>query len=100
MEFILIVAGLIMLIWVMSMLGRWLFDMDTVVTWPYPVMGFQEQMMDEVAIMRENQKEAIATRKLMRRYETRMMREQEAGHRRAVAISQAYVRKVREITRS
>lgn len=100
MEFFLIVAGLILLIWVMSMLGRWLFDGDTVVTWPYPVMGFQKQMMDEVAIMRENQKQAIAARKLARRYENQMSREQEAGRRRMAAISQAYVRKAQEISRS
>jgi len=100
MAFILILAGLILLIWVIGTLSRWLPDVDMPMYWPYPIMGSQEQMMDEVAIMRENQKEAIATRKLMRRYETQMSREQADGHRRAVAISQAYVRKVREITRS
>jgi hypothetical protein len=100
MELFLILAGLILIIWFMVFLSHGLPDIDVHVYWPYPIMGSQEQMMDEVAIMRENQKDAIAARKLVRRYVNQMSREQEEGYRRMVAISQEYVRKVQEISRN
>lgn len=66
--------------------------------WIKGIPSFLEIRMYE--LNQENQNDAIAVRKMAQPYENQMKREQEAGQQRAVAISQAYVRKVEEITRS
>lgn len=98
MEFIFIVAGMVLLLWLMSRLGQWLFDFD-LTYWPYPLIGSYERMIEEVEIQRERQQTAIEAAHLARRYDEQMRQQRRAGQQRMEAISKAYVRKVQELIR-
>lgn len=99
MTFILFVAALVLLLYLLSQVGAWLYDADSTPAWQYPQTGSYERMLEEVAIQRERQKDAIAAAQVARQYAQQMKYHRQAGQAQMAEISSAYVRKVQEVIR-